>query len=230
MTLRRPDQLEEAVPEHWVWKGRHVHLVDGTTVTAPDRPENQAAYPQPPGQRPGLGFPMIRLVVLLSLTTALLGGLALGPYGGKEAGETALLRALRTGCGRATCCWRTATSAPTSWWRCCGRGAWMWSSGCTPVGTWTSGAAVGWAGATTWCSGSGRHGRGGWTRTPTPTCPGPWRSGRCAPRWRRRASAPRSWWWRRRCWTRRSTAGKTSPICTTSVGMWSWTSARSRRR
>ena len=94
LTYDVADQLEEAVPEHWLWKGRHVHLVDGTTVTAPDTPENQAAYPQPPGQRPGLGFPMIRLVVLLSLTTALLGGLALGPYGGKEAGETALLRAL----------------------------------------------------------------------------------------------------------------------------------------
>jgi len=63
-------------------------------VTAPDTPENQGGLPQPPGQRPGLGFPMIRLVVLLSLTTALLGGLALGPYEGKEAGETALLRAL----------------------------------------------------------------------------------------------------------------------------------------
>ena len=94
LTYDVADRMEEAVPEHWLWKGRHVHLVDGTTVTAPDTPENQAAYPQPPGQRPGLGFPMIRLVVLLSLTTALLGGLAVGPYEGKEAGETALLRAL----------------------------------------------------------------------------------------------------------------------------------------
>ena len=79
LTYDVADQMEEAVPERWLWKGRHVHLVDGSTVTAPDTPENQAAYPQPPGQRPGLGFPMIRLVVLLSLTTALLGGLALGP-------------------------------------------------------------------------------------------------------------------------------------------------------
>jgi putative transposase len=94
LTYEVADHMEQAVPGRWLWKGRHVHLVDGTTVTAPDTPENQAAYPQPPTQRPGLGFPMIRLVVLLSLTTALLGGLALGPYEGKETGEPALLRTL----------------------------------------------------------------------------------------------------------------------------------------
>jgi hypothetical protein len=94
LTYDVADQMEQAVPKHWLWQDRHVHLIDGTTVTAPDTPENQAVYPQPPTQRPGLGFPMIRLVVLLSLTTALVGGLALGPYEGKETGETALLRTL----------------------------------------------------------------------------------------------------------------------------------------
>jgi putative transposase len=94
LTYEVADQMEQAVPEHWLWKGRHVHLVDGTTVTAPDTPENQAAWPQPPTQQPGLGFPMIRLVVLLSLATALVSGLALGRYEGKETGETALLRSL----------------------------------------------------------------------------------------------------------------------------------------
>jgi hypothetical protein len=29
----------------WLWKGRTVKIVDGTTVTMPDTPENQAAYP-----------------------------------------------------------------------------------------------------------------------------------------------------------------------------------------
>jgi hypothetical protein len=94
LTYEVADQMEQAVPEHWLWKGRHVHLVDGTTVTAPDTPENQAAWPQPPTQQPGLGFPLIRLVVLLSFTTALLGGLAYGPYEGKETGEPSLFRTL----------------------------------------------------------------------------------------------------------------------------------------
>jgi hypothetical protein len=69
-------------------------LVDGTTLTLPDTEANQQAYPQPASQKPGLGFPIIRLVVLLSLATAALQDLAFGPYPGKETGETALLRSL----------------------------------------------------------------------------------------------------------------------------------------
>ena len=85
---------ESQLPEKWLWRGRHVHLVDGTTVSMPDTPENQAAYPQHTAQQPGLGFPIVRLVVLLSLATAMVSGMALGPYSGKETGETALFREL----------------------------------------------------------------------------------------------------------------------------------------
>ncbi len=77
-----------------LWHGRHVQLVDGTTVSMPDTPANQAAYPQPAQQPPGLGFPMARVVVLLSLATGMLTDLAMGPYAGKETGEMALLRQL----------------------------------------------------------------------------------------------------------------------------------------
>jgi putative transposase len=94
LTLQLAARLEEAAPSAWLWKGRHVQLVDGCTVTLPDTEANQQAYPQPPTQKPGLGFPLMRLVVLLSLATALLQGLATGPYQGKESGETALFRTL----------------------------------------------------------------------------------------------------------------------------------------
>ena len=94
LTLRVGQQLEAAVPKPWLWKGQHVLLADGTTCSLPDTPENQQAYPQPPTQKPGLGFPLIRMVVLLSLATAGLQGLAFGRYEGKETGETALFRAL----------------------------------------------------------------------------------------------------------------------------------------
>lgn len=66
-------------------------LVDGFTVTAADTPENQEAYPQNPVQEEGLGFPILRCVSLISMTTGLLVDLAVGPYCGKETGETALL-------------------------------------------------------------------------------------------------------------------------------------------
>ncbi len=71
--------------------GGRLLLVDGFTVTAADTPENQAEYPQNPAQQEGLGFPIIRGVSLISLTTGLLFDCEVGPYSGKESGETALL-------------------------------------------------------------------------------------------------------------------------------------------
>lgn len=88
------ERLESQVPADWQWYGRHVKLADGTTLTMPDTPANQQAYPQNTAQQPGLGFPIVRMVVLLSLATGLLCDLALGPYAGKETGENALLRTL----------------------------------------------------------------------------------------------------------------------------------------
>ena len=94
LTLEVADQSEQRVPQHWLWRGRHVHLVDGSTVSMPDTPDNQAAFPQARTQKPGLGFPIARLVVLLSLATAMVTGMAMGRYQGKETGEPALLREL----------------------------------------------------------------------------------------------------------------------------------------
>lgn len=88
------DGCERKVPEEWLWQGRHVKLVDGSTVSMPDTEANQAAYPQSTSQEPGLGFPIARIVVLLSLATGMACDLAIGPYAGKETGETALLREL----------------------------------------------------------------------------------------------------------------------------------------
>ncbi len=88
------DGCEQRVDSAWLWHGRHVYLVDGTTVTMPDTLENQAKYPQPATQLNGLGFPVARVVVLVSLCTAMVKDMAMGPYRGKETGETALLRQL----------------------------------------------------------------------------------------------------------------------------------------
>ena len=82
------------MPKKWLWHGRHVKLVDGSTCSMPDTEANQAEYPQPTSQAAGLGFPLARFVVLLSLATAMVSDLAIGPYSGKETGESALLREL----------------------------------------------------------------------------------------------------------------------------------------
>jgi hypothetical protein len=89
-------RLEDAAPASWRWQGRRVLLVDGTTVLLADTAANQAVYPQMPSQKPGVGFPILRLVVLLGLATGAALGAAMGPYTGKETGETALLRTLFT--------------------------------------------------------------------------------------------------------------------------------------
>ncbi len=85
---------DEHVPHAWLWNGRTVRLVDGTTVSMPDTPQNQAAYPQPAVQAPGVGFPLMRVVALTSLATGMVTAAASGPYAGKETGETALFRTL----------------------------------------------------------------------------------------------------------------------------------------
>ena len=85
---------EKRVKSKGLWHGRHVYLADGTTVSMPDTEANQEAYPQQPQQAEALGFPIARMVVLLSLATGMVVDMAMGPYTGKETGETALLRPL----------------------------------------------------------------------------------------------------------------------------------------
>jgi putative transposase len=94
LVYRVGDDLESRVPAEWLWLGRHVKVGDGTTLLAPDTEANQKAWPQQRSQKPGLGFPILRMVVLVSLATAALCGVAIGPYKGKETGEPALLREL----------------------------------------------------------------------------------------------------------------------------------------
>jgi putative transposase len=94
LTLQVGTAVEDEAPDAWRWKCSRTLLLDGFTATMPDTPENQAEYPQPRSQRAGLGFPMIRAVVLLSFATACLTGCAMGPCKGKETGETALFRQL----------------------------------------------------------------------------------------------------------------------------------------
>jgi hypothetical protein len=87
-------ELHQRYPASRLLGGRPVKMVDGTTASMPDTPENQKEYPQPAPQKPGLGFPMARLVAILSLNCAAVLGLAIGPYAGKQSGELALFRTL----------------------------------------------------------------------------------------------------------------------------------------
>jgi putative transposase len=94
LTLQVGAAVEGQAPDAWRWHGRRVLLADGAELSMPDTPANQQAYPQLRNQKPGLGFPRLRLVVLLAFATASLIGAALGPCKGKGSGETELFRAL----------------------------------------------------------------------------------------------------------------------------------------
>jgi hypothetical protein len=84
--------LQAAAAAKWKWNGRSVFIADGSYLSLPDTPENRAAYPQPVVQRPGIGFPMARVAVLLSPATGACHDLAIAPYAGKGTGETTLRR------------------------------------------------------------------------------------------------------------------------------------------
>jgi hypothetical protein len=88
-------RTQDQAPPEWRWQGRAVKVVDGTTLSMPDTPHNQAAYPQNHEQKPGLGFPILRLVVLFSLAVGTVLDAALGRYQGKQTGETALFHTLQ---------------------------------------------------------------------------------------------------------------------------------------
>jgi Transposase DDE domain len=76
----------------WLWRGRHVKVVDGTGLSMPDTEDNQKAYPRSPGTKAGVGFPLLRLVAIFSLANGAVLDAAMGPFVGKKTGEISLFR------------------------------------------------------------------------------------------------------------------------------------------
>ena len=82
--------LHQQADPTWLFKGHNLLVTDGSTLIMPDTPENQAVFPQQANQKSGLGFPILRIVVLVSLSVGAVFAYATGPYQGKGTGETAL--------------------------------------------------------------------------------------------------------------------------------------------
>lgn len=99
LPLERLDEIHRAlvadahnaVASKDLWCDHHVSVLDGCTVTAPDTPANQKAYPQQSVQKPGCGFPILRVLALLSLTSGLLTAWTVGSW---YQSEIALLQTL----------------------------------------------------------------------------------------------------------------------------------------
>jgi hypothetical protein len=86
--------LSARAASHWNWRGRAVKLVDGTLIGMPDTRANQSCYPQPRTQATGLGFPLMRVVGLICLSSGALLEAAMGCYAGKGQSELALFRSI----------------------------------------------------------------------------------------------------------------------------------------
>ena len=84
-------RLSAQQPRAWRWRDRPLKLVDGTTVSMPDTAKNQARFPQSRKQKAGLGFPLARLVAIVSLSCGAVLEWAVAACEGKQTGETALL-------------------------------------------------------------------------------------------------------------------------------------------
>jgi hypothetical protein len=86
--------IHDRADPSWLFHGRSVKILDGSTVAMPDTRRNQRAYPQPSSQAPGLGFPIARIWVVFSLAVGTVLEAAIGPYQGKQTSELAPLRTI----------------------------------------------------------------------------------------------------------------------------------------
>lgn len=92
LTCENGQKLHQQAQANWKLNGRDVVIVDGSTATMADTPENQAEFPQSKNQKKGLGFPILRFVTFLSLSVGTVLECAIGACRGKKTGEQSLFR------------------------------------------------------------------------------------------------------------------------------------------
>jgi len=61
--------LDRRAAATWLWCGRSVKVLDGTSFSMPDTAANQRQWPQPSGQKKGCGFPVAKMLGVFCLST-----------------------------------------------------------------------------------------------------------------------------------------------------------------
>jgi len=85
-------QAQRRLPaEQSNWLGHDTKVLDGSTLSTADTPQNQRHYPQLSNQKPGCGFPLMKVLGLFDLMSGALLGYA---KGNKHKSELGLLRQL----------------------------------------------------------------------------------------------------------------------------------------
>ncbi len=90
ITQKTGAALHQKAEPDWRWNNYNVLMVDGTTLLMADTEENQNDFPQQSQQKAGLGFPIVRLVGLVSLSVGSLINYSISAYQGKGSGESSL--------------------------------------------------------------------------------------------------------------------------------------------
>ena len=85
-------QIEQDAEDGWLWLGHRVRVADGSTLQIADTPKNRKEYPLQKNLKPGLHYPVVRVLVVFSLAVGTVLEAAIRPYQGKGTGETAMLR------------------------------------------------------------------------------------------------------------------------------------------
>ena len=74
------EHLQRRAASAWLWCGHHVKVLDGTSFSMPDTPQNQREWPQPCTQKKGCGFPVAKMLGLFCLSTGAWLGHALSKW------------------------------------------------------------------------------------------------------------------------------------------------------
>lgn len=94
LAQRTGRELQAKAADDWLFHQRRIVLVDGTTVSMPDTPQNAARFDKPRNQHGAGPFPVARLLVVLCGATAVVLDAAIGACRGTGTGELTLFRSL----------------------------------------------------------------------------------------------------------------------------------------
>ena len=87
-------ESSQAASLDWKPYNREVKVCDGTTVDMPDTKANKAVFPPHNNKTRTIGFPLARIVAVMSLTTGGIIDYAVDAFKGKGTGEVSLLRTI----------------------------------------------------------------------------------------------------------------------------------------
>lgn len=170
--------LQKSVPEPWLFHGRRVKSVDGSTVSMPDTPANQKNIPSKKRRSPAWAFRSHVWSSSFASPAVRLWKWPSGPTEANEQGKTRCFAHCGAASSRTISCWPTACIVRTRTLLC--SSSVMWTSFFANIsgGIRTFAVAGGWENTIIWSLGKSRsNGHRGWNKRRSRDCP---QSSRCA--------------------------------------------------